>query len=151
METKQTQPVNVIAVSKQATLKTIMADIGDLPEKLMADVNQQNLEMDGPMIFVYEGCTGDCESPFELKITQPVKNSSDYKGAYEVTTLEPFKCVERTYQGNMNDMGSKGYDPFIADIEKSGLTMTDQCREIYTLFEGPDSDSNLTELQMGVA
>ena len=41
METKQTQPIDVISLSKKATLNTIMADIGNLPEKLMEDVAKQ--------------------------------------------------------------------------------------------------------------
>lgn len=151
METKQTQPIDVIALSKKAKLSTIMDDIGQLPEALLADITQQALEPSGPMIFVYRGCTGDMDQPFDLEITQPVKSTEGYSGDYQITTLETFKCVERTYKGNIHDMGSKGYEPFISDLEKQGFNLTDECREVYTLFEGPESENNLTELQMGVA
>lgn len=150
METKQTQPIDVIAINKKATLKTIFADIGNLPEQLEADVKAQGLETDGPMIFVYRGCSGDMESPFDLEITQPVKSTSAYRGNFQTSTLPPFKCVERTYKGNIMEIGPKGYEPFITDLENQGLTMTDQAREIYTLYEGPESENNVTELQIGV-
>ena len=150
METKLTQPVEVISVSTKVTLKTIMQDIGTLPEELLQDMQNQDVVADGPMIFVYRGCS-DCEQPFDLDITQPVASSDNYKGKYEAKTLEPFKCVERTYNGSMHEMSAKGYEPFMADVEKSGLNLSDQCREIYTFYEGPDSDNNITEIQLGIA
>lgn len=150
METKMTQPVDVISVTTKSTLNTIFEDIGDLPDKLESDIQSQGVEMDGPMIFVYRGCNGEMDNEFELEISQPVKNPKTYKGQYQVNRLEPFKCVQTTYKGSLMDLGPKGYEPFIAEINQQGLTMTDQSREIYTRYDGPTAETNITELQIGI-
>ncbi|WP_250656317.1 hypothetical protein [Alkalimarinus coralli] len=150
MELQKSSGIEVIALAKKATLTTIMQDIGRSPELLLEDIQQQGVRPEGPMIFVYRGCDGDMEKPFDLQICQPVKAADQYSGQYEKTELEPFQYVERRYVGKMADMGAKGYEPFIADVEKSGLKMGTQCREIYTQYIGPDSEENITELQLGI-
>lgn len=150
MELLQSPVISVISLTKKATLSTIMQDIGSSPESLLEDIQLQGAKPEGPMIFVYRGCEGDMQKPFDLQICQPVNAGDHYGGQYEKTELEPFKYVERRYLGKMTDMGTKGYEPFIADVEKAGLTIDTQCREVYTQFVGPDSDENITELQLGI-
>ncbi|MCG8312225.1 MAG: hypothetical protein MI976_03330 [Pseudomonadales bacterium] len=150
MDIKTTDALNVIAINTDATLDTIMEDIGNLPEQLMADIESQALVPAGPMIFVYSGCDGNPESQFQLSITQPVTNHAQYQGKYQASQLEPFKCVERSYHGSLHDIGPKGYEPFIAEIMQAGLQIKDECREIYTLYECQESEKNITEIQMGI-
>ena len=150
METILTQPIQVISLNKKATLSTITEDIGNHPETVMEEVSKSGLEAVGPMIFVYRNCTEDMSAPFDLEMTQPVKTIDGYQGKLTAGTLEPVKCLERTFKGSLKDLGEKGYMPFIGDIQEQGFQMTDQCREIYTQYESFESENNIVQLQMVV-
>jgi len=150
MEAKETTTVKVISLSKKATLKTIVDDIGCSPDQLMADLEKNGVETEGPMIFVYRNCADDMDKPFDLEIAQPVKASCDYQGEFDINELEPIKYVEKTYCGSLANLGSQGYEPFIEDIQKSGLQLSNQCREVYHRYEGFESEGNITEIQMGI-
>ena len=151
MQTIMTKPIQVVSLSKKATLSTITEDIGNHPETVMNDVANSGLEPDGPMIFVYRNCTEDMSAPFDLEMTQPVKSIEGYGGKLTATTLEPVNCLERTFKGSLKNMGDKGYMPFISDLQAQGFQMTDQCREIYTQYESYESENNIVEIQMVVA
>lgn len=148
--TKLTEEKKVISITKQATLQNITEVIGCHPEEIMADIAKYGLEPDGPMIFVYRNCSCDMEAPFDMEISQPVKSFDGYTGSLDQNTLEQINVVESQYRGSLADMGPKGYEPFMAQIQKAGIQVTDQCLEIYTHYEAFDSDNNVVEIQMGV-
>ncbi|ARU54217.1 MAG: GyrI-like domain-containing protein [Pseudomonadales bacterium] len=150
MQPQRSEPITVIALDTTATLQSIQQDIGSLPETLLADIQAQGITPAEPMIFVYQGCDGSVDKPFQLRICQPVTNKIDYQGQYQRTELEPFDYVQQRYIGKCSEMGHKGYEPFIAAVQKAGLQLTDQCREIYTEFFGVESNDNVTDIQLGV-
>lgn len=150
MNHQLSQAIDVVSIHLQTSLATLLNDIGNLPEALMADLAEKGIDMQGPMIFIYRNCTGDMSKPFDLEIAQPVAKATVYEGPYQRGTLEPFTYVERRFKGSLEHIGPQGYEPFIADLQAAGFTLSDQCREVYTQYEGYDAASNLTDIQMGI-
>ncbi len=150
MNTSTSQPIQAVSTRIKTTMGTMLKDIGTLPEELMSDLETNHIKTAGPMIFVYRNCSCDTNAPFDLEIAQPVAPGQSYQGKYEASCLEPFTYLERRFSGSLEKLGAEGYEPFIADIQKAGFTLSDQCREVYTAFQGYDSADNITEIQLGV-
>ncbi|OUS27364.1 hypothetical protein A9Q99_15290 [Gammaproteobacteria bacterium 45_16_T64] len=151
MKPQQSDAIPVISTKTRTTLKSLMQDIGNLPLDIEKDVEEGAVTQVGPMIFVYRGADGNPDTVFELEIAQPVESTQTYKGKFDASSLEPITYIERRFTGSFVDIGSKGYEPLINDILKAGHAMAGQCREVYTHWVNPESDENITELQIAIA
>jgi hypothetical protein len=65
MEKKTVQKTTVLCISLNTTLKTMMADTGNLPNELVDKALELGLEIAGPQIWVYDTTDGSPATPFE--------------------------------------------------------------------------------------
>lgn len=151
MKPQQSNTIPVISTKVRTTLNNLMQDIGTLPMDIENAVETSTVAQAGPMIFVYRGADGNPDTEFELEIAQPVASTAEYKGKFDTNTLEPITYIERRFTGAFDKIGSHGYEPLINDIMKAGHAMAGQCREVYTHWVNPESDENITELQIAIA
>ncbi|MGL1933407.1 MAG: hypothetical protein OCD01_00230 [Fibrobacterales bacterium] len=147
---KTTESLTLITTTTTATLKTLIAAIGTLPEQLMQDIQDAGIAITGPALFEYIGCSEDIDKEFTLNICFPVASGTTYAGNYTLVTTEPFICLETEYKGTLADLGSKGWAPFMQGIMKDGTPLTDISREVYVKWDGPESSDNVVLLQMGI-
>ncbi len=140
----------VICKTITATLSTIIHDIGSIPMDLEDEISKQKLNPTGPSIFVYINCTNDPKLPFQLTICQPIETPSDYSGTLDLKTLAEFSCVEKTYTGSMDTLGSNGWEPLMGSIMKDQTDITNEMREVYTEWVSLESEENIIELQVGL-
>jgi len=150
LETKVIEATPVVSITVKATLKTIMDDIGDIPDKIMGECQEQNIEICGPFIFEYRGTDGNLDTPFDLEMALPVKEGITYKGKHQYKSLPSFQCVQQRYVGPVSDIEKNGYVPLMQTMQEQSLPIKDSCREVYTNWVGPDSGENIIELQMAV-
>ena len=144
--------VSVVYMQLRTTHATITKDVADLPDKLAADLIPAGLLPTGPMMFLYDGVDADPHNEYDLRIALPISiaDSAKYKGPYTASRLEPFHFVETVLHGDLAELGPKGYEPIINDINAAGLTMTGYSREVYQNFVDASSADNETRIQIGV-
>jgi nucleoside phosphorylase len=87
MEKKTVQKTNVICYTITSSLKSMMTDIGTLPDEMMAKAAELHLEVVGPQIWVYEGSAGNPETKFKLTIAIPVSKTGGDPGKFSFTKL----------------------------------------------------------------
>jgi len=150
LKPKTTEAVPVVSLTVKATLKTIMDDIGNLPDEIMQDCQQQEIEIMGPFIFEYRGADGNPETQFDLEMALPVKEGLNYQGKYKYKTLAPIECVEQRFTGPLSQLEEKGYGPLMNAMQEQGFAIKDTCREVYTKWVEPESPENIIELQMAI-
>jgi len=152
MNTHTSNSVSAVSIKLQATLRTITQDVDGLPEALFADLGKAGIQPTGPMMFIYDGLTGDPNAHFDLRIAIPVsvENAALYKGPNTTFRLQPFHFVETVLHGDLAGLESKAYEPLFARIQEAGLTMTGFAREVYQNFVDMDSEDNETRVQIGV-
>ena len=134
----------------RTTLRNIMQDVGNIPEKILEEIEKLDLKPTAPMIFEYTEADGELDTEMGLCIAVPIENPTKYEGEFKIGELSGMKCAEATYVGPIHDIGSKGHEPLIQNIMEAGLKFTDRCREVYTKWEGPDAVDNITEIQMEI-
>lgn len=144
--------VSVVHMQLRTTHATITNDVGELPNKLAADLIPAGLMPTGPMMFLYDGVDADPHNEYDLRIALPVSvdDCARYKGPYTASRLEPFHFVETVLYGDIAELGPKAYEPLINEINAAGLTMTGFSREVYQNFVEPSSADNETRIQIGV-
>jgi len=147
---KKTAPAQTVIVhTVQSSLKTLFEDIGTVPEAIMQDIAEQGLEITGPSIFEYVGCTEEMED-FTLHMCFPIPEGSEYNGSFTQVTIDAFPCLETRYIGNMTDLGPIGWMQFMNAVQESQEPVSDVMREVYTEWKGPESSENIVELQVGI-
>jgi effector-binding domain-containing protein len=150
MEIKNVDPKTVFYHREKATLKTI-SDIAnrEIP-KLMEEAQKLRLQEVAPMEFHYFGCDDDPEAEFDVEIAMVVEKPVEaYDGKYHFKSTDAFKCATTLHKGNINTIG-KTYEAFMPEIFKSGAQLGSETREVYTVWESPESDKNITEIQVGL-
>lgn len=140
----------VISLTITSTLNTLMEDIAQHPDEMMKECEAQSIEVLGPFIFEYRGACGEPDTEFELEMALPVKKGLDYQGKYQYKDMPSLVCVESQFTGPISEIESKGYNPMMQAMQEQGLTIKDHCREVYTCWEGPESEKNIIELQMAI-
>ncbi|MEM9602727.1 MAG: hypothetical protein AAGA11_07680 [Pseudomonadota bacterium] len=141
-----------LATSLDTCLATLSRDVDGPVQALYADLAAQRIAPDAPLVFIYRDLDGDPQRRFTLEVAQPLEEAdlATYDGALRAVTLTPLRCVQREHLGDLEDMGSRTYAPLFADIAAAGLTPGAQCREVYSVYNGPHSADNRTLVQVEV-
>lgn len=150
MEQKVVHLQKVIAKTVRTTLKNIVAAFGDWPCKIWSDIGQSGLQVAGASVFVYTGCDENPDTEFELKMCMPVVDFDTYHGEFEKFELQEFHCVETLYVGSMPELASKGWGPFMTEIQQNKITFAQESREVYLQWVDFNSPQNQVLLQVGV-
>ncbi|NHQ85458.1 GyrI-like domain-containing protein [Iodobacter sp. HSC-16F04] len=150
MKTKQTHAIPVVFTSKQLCLADVGAFATEQTPLLIAEIERNQLGFNGPCIFVYYQVPQDARSLFTLDICFPVCRPQAYAGDFACKTLAPIDCAVRHYQGPLADLFNEGYAPLIAEIKQSGRAFSGESREVYHLWESPQSNQNQIEIQFGL-
>lgn len=150
METKQTHDIPVIFISKQLCLSDIGAFAAEQTPLLFTEIARHQLGISGPCIFVYYQVPQDAHSLFTLDICIPISRTDPYTGNFPIKTLAPLDCAIRHYQGPLADLFNVGYAPLIAEIQQSDRAFSGESRELYHLWESPESGNNQIEIQFGL-
>lgn len=141
-----------LTTSVDTCLATLSRDVDGPVQALYADLATNQVTPIAPLVFIYRDLDGDPQRRFTLEVAQPVEDAdlATYNGTLRTVTLEPLRCVQREHLGDLEDMGSRTYAPFFADIAAAGLTPGTECREVYSVYKGPHSEDNRTRVQVEV-
>lgn len=144
------EPQTFVYDSTQTTLPELKTAIDNLMGRLMAAQQDGAVQVNGPLVFRYLGMTGDLTRPFTLEICLPVAaGTKPPRGLKLRTETEPFRALVVDFTGPVSVI-DKAYDKLIPAIEAKKLTGTNEAREIYLNWEGPESEKNAIRVAMGI-
>lgn len=149
MEKKTVQKTTVICYTLDSSLKSMMTDIGTLPDELMAKATELKLEIASPQIWVYEGSDGNPNTKFELTIAIPVSKISGDPGKFRFAKFPEFKCVSEIHKGAWDKLGET-YQKLMPAIMQQGLSYTGISREVYKVCDFEKPENCITEIQIEV-
>ena len=109
---------------------------------LFAKSKELGLEIAGPEVFIYHFL----EKGMDVRIGVPVKAARGEPAPFAFHTTQPVKCFSTVYAGSMKTIGT-GWDKLTYEGKARKLALTNECREVYTLWKDFDSADNRTELQ----
>ncbi|MDC0584665.1 GyrI-like domain-containing protein [Bacteroidales bacterium] len=147
MEIKQIDPLKVASIKVRTTLQKIVEHVGSTPDTLMQEVSSQNIQPQGPQVWVYEGCDGQPDSEFDLYISVPIDKFGEASNGIEFSELRSYKCATTIHNGAWNKLGSS-YEKLMKEVEASGNTITGGGREVYLHCDFEDPTKCVTEIQM---
>lgn len=134
------------------TYETTFAEMQNvLPviEQLIKTVNENHVNADGYIVFIYKGVQPDKTKPFMLTIGIPVPKGTAPAGEFEVAELPPFKNASTLYNGGLP--GIEGvYTKHYGELIRAGHVPTDEARELYLYWEGEQSSNNVVWIQAGI-
>ena len=70
-------------------------------------------------------------------------------GRFKVRPLAALRCASVTYTGPVPTI-DKAYDRLIPAVQGAGLITTDETRELYLNWEGPDSPNDQVLVAIGL-
>ncbi|MCF0049685.1 GyrI-like domain-containing protein [Dyadobacter sp. LJ53] len=151
MQTKTIQPIHVLYFETETSLNELMDYVRIVAHRLYREAIRKEMEITGPIYWIYNGADGNPETQFHLTIALPVTapetplTDSEFKLKY----LEPFHCVAGQLYGSWAGLG-KIYGELISELMSNKLVMTGQNREIYLNMDFQNPENNITEVQIGI-
>ncbi|OJV18961.1 MAG: hypothetical protein BGO21_01675 [Dyadobacter sp. 50-39] len=150
MQTKTIQPIHVLCFETQTSFKEIFQYVRVEARNLYQDAVHNDLEITGPVYWVYQGADGQPDTVFTLTIALPVTppaHATDSR--YRLKQLEAFECISEDLYGNWDGLVNT-YGSLFGEIMSRKLVMTGQNREIYLNMDFENPERNITEVQIGI-
>jgi effector-binding domain-containing protein len=151
MELKKIYPMQVLSFETQTTLNELPEYVRVVAHKMYRVAVEQELEITGPVYWIYKGMDGNPETRFLLTIALPVSfKQGDLNGPeFNLKRLEGFNCASVDHLGPWDKLGET-YGAIIPEVLSRGLTLSGQNREIYLNIDFDNPEANITEVQIGI-
>ncbi|MGV3603865.1 MAG: GyrI-like domain-containing protein [Dyadobacter fermentans] len=150
MQTKTIQPLHVLCFETRTSLKEILQYVRVEARRLYRDAIRNDLEITGPVYWVYQGADGQADTVFTLTIALPVTPPTHtINSPYQLKQLEAFECVSEDLYGNWDGLVNT-YGSLFGEIMSRKLVPSGQNREIYLNMDFENPERNITEVQIGI-
>ncbi|MCE7043055.1 GyrI-like domain-containing protein [Dyadobacter sp. CY312] len=151
MQIRTIQTINVFCYETQTSLRDIPQYVRVIAQRLYIDAIKNNLEITGPVYWIYKGADGQPDTKFELTIALPVfQNTATITNSeFKLKTLDTFRCVSRTHSGDWAKLGET-YGSIFSEILVKEPALSGENREIYLNMDFANSEGNITEVQIGL-
>jgi effector-binding domain-containing protein len=151
MQIRTIQPVHVLCFETTTTLKEISSYVRLVAKKLYSDAFRNDLEITGPVYWIYNGADGQPDTAFSLTIALPVcpARQTVTDSGFKLKQLDSFRCVSMTHYGSWENLGET-YSQLIFEIQVKDPEMSGQNREIYLNMDFENPAANITEVQIGL-
>jgi effector-binding domain-containing protein len=151
MEIKSIQPIHVLYFDTETSLREISEHVRTVARRLYQDAVKNDLEITGPVYWIYDGADGQPDTKFNLTIALPVTPVEAIlpDSMFQVKYLEPFECITGQLYGSWDKLGGM-YGNLISGLSADNLMMSGQNREIYLNMDFLHPERNITEVQIGI-
>lgn len=149
MEKKTVQKTNVLCISLNTKIASLVKDIGTLPNELVEKAMELGLEITGPQIWVYDGCDENPNTPFELTIAVPVSQTTGDPGKFRFAGFPEMNCISEIHKGPWAKLGET-YQKLMPAITQQGHVYTGISREVYHICDFENQENCITEIQIEV-
>lgn len=131
----------------ETTLPKIAETVGPIINDMEAALEKSGNKPEGNVTFVYPNMTHDMSKPFKLQVGMIVQKGAVEFGDFKVRQLPSVKAATVLFGGSLQWLG-KAYETLFASIFSKGLQPTEEMRETYMIWEGPESPNNATQIQI---
>jgi effector-binding domain-containing protein len=149
MEVKKFNPITVLYFTRKVTLTGLQEFVRVKARELFKDAIISDLEVTGPVYWIYYGMDGNPQTLFTLEVAIPVTANDNYKGEFQIKKLEPFKCLSAWHKGVWGRLPLT-YGSLFHEMADRNFIPSGECREIYQHIDFLDEENNLTEVQVGI-
>jgi len=87
--------------------------------------------------------------PFTLQVGFPVANATQPVGTYQVGKLDSMRSLTALYSGPVSKIG-QAYGQIFTQLTALGEAPSDERRERYLYWEGPESPNNVIQIEIGL-
>lgn len=149
MEVKICNPMKVLLFSAETSMVEMIQFVRVKANELYREALACEMEITGPVYWVYKGADGNPQTRFVLEICLPVYCTKSYQGSFKLSELPPLKCMHATHYGSWGEMGNiyhHLFDTLFANNHQpNGIT-----REMYVNMDFENPENNVTEIQVGI-
>jgi len=149
MEKKTVQKVNVLCLSLNTKITSLVNDAGNLPNELVEKALELGLEISGPQIWVYDGCDENPNTPFELTIALPIAQAAGDTGKFRFAEFPEMNCISEIHKGPWAKLGET-YQKLMPAIMQQGHAYTGISREVYHVCDFENQENCVTEIQIEI-
>jgi len=147
---KNVEKFTAIVAKRELKIREIFKFSELIYPKMLASIEENNLEILGKPTFISYGRDGSLDKVFEHEICIPVSKCNNYSGSFEIKEYETFKCVAKKFDGTINQVLIKGIPEVLNEAEEKNEILTNEMREVYYEWHKPRSKKNVVELQFGL-
>lgn len=147
---KETQSFTALCFTTHATLSTLSQYIAGVAENLHCEATRLNLEIAGPIQWIYTGVNGDETNEFQLEIVLPVSQPVTESATFPYKAFPAFRCLSYTHTGSWSEFGEV-YDALFGQLYRDGYQNDGYVREVYTVIDFENPALCVTEIQIGLA
>ncbi len=149
IERKNIPAMTMLESSARIKLMDICAHSSAVIPALMAEAEARGMAITGPCVFTYEGCDGNADTEFTLKVGFPV-DAAKGQGAFSCVDVPAHQCLSTVYRGPMSGIGP-AWAAFTPAALERNVRPRAFGREVYVHWVDTESRENLTELQIPLA
>lgn len=149
MQVKTIQPMHVLYFETETTLAAILQYVRLIARRLYREAVAHDLEITGPVYWIYEGADGNADTVFKLTIALPINPAPASDSEFKQKFLEPFQCISQELQGDWSGLGNV-YSEIYMKLGEGNHAPSGQNREIYINMDFQNPAANITEVQVGI-
>lgn len=141
--------MNLFCFSTEATLTELGRYVRVKAREIYIEVVKNNLEITGPIYWIYYGMDGNPQTRFNLDIGIPVQESKPLSSGFSCKLIEAMELATCIHEGSWDTL-SQSYSSLIAELIKSGRMLNGISREAYLNIDFQNPKNNITEIQLGI-
>jgi effector-binding domain-containing protein len=149
MQIKNQNSFTALCFSEQTTMAGIFKYVRVKARELYNDAVANNLEITGPVYWIYTGMDGQPNTVFTLDIVIPVTAPKGYNGNFSIKTIEPIKYLSAIHNGKWEKLPDT-YGQLFMETGIKNYSPTGVCREMYIHMDFDNPNNNITEVQVGI-
>ncbi|GAB4042346.1 GyrI-like domain-containing protein [Spirosoma jeollabukense] len=138
-----------LTFTTRATLLTLSQHIGGVAENLHHEASRLNLDVTGPIQWVYTGVNGDETNEFQLEIVLPISQPGNPSDQFTYQAFPTFRCASYWYTGTCSGMGEL-YKVLFSQLYREGYQNDGRVREVYSKVDFDNPANCVTEIQIAL-
>ena len=146
----ETQPFTALCFTTRATLQTLSRHTASVAENLYREAARLNLDVVGPIQWIYTGVTGDMTNEFQLEIVLPISQPGEQSSEFSYKVFPAFRCASYTYTGSWSDFGEV-YGALFGQLHRDGYQNDGHVREVYRVVDFDNQANCVTDIQIALA
>ena len=148
METIVKPTMTVLSKKVKCTMAELMQQTHFVKE-MYNEAAKLDLHVTGCSYWVYTGCNGDMNAPFDLEFLLPVQANGKKSDIFEIKKVKEYKCVTYLHQGSWMEF-HQVYTNLMKKIQEKGQKIGKSNREMYLNCDFEDGKNCLTEIQIEI-
>jgi effector-binding domain-containing protein len=149
MQIREIPPITLLCCRMKVNLAGMLSHVRVRSRELYAEAHTQDMEITGPLYWIYHGADGNPETIFQLYIGIPVTPTDQELKSFSILRIETFRCASFIHFGPWEQLPSV-YGRILQQIQSEGYQLTGENREVYLNMDFTDEGNHITEIQIGI-